>query len=293
VGVAARAAEAPTLRLHAVRVLVDRLDLATARAIQFARTLHPDDLRAVHFVLDSRRAELLSERWTRLGLSRLPLELIECPDRRLPRAALELAAEAAADGQTEVSLLLPRRAYGRVWSRFLHDQTADRIVVAVSQLEHVTATIVPFEVRKALAERHHEAHVPAPGPVLSPADHAVRAMVGEPDPAERLAVERDEALAAVDGGGLTLISQLRQRQTAKVAGRVRSVRVQPLAGVPTLECTLTDSTGRLLVTFLGRRRVPGVEPGTRLVVEGMVGTHRGQPTILNPIYEIVAPAEGE
>ena len=37
------------LNRHVVVVLVDRLDMATARALQYARTLHPDELRAVHF----------------------------------------------------------------------------------------------------------------------------------------------------------------------------------------------------------------------------------------------------
>ncbi|HEV2369163.1 MAG TPA: APC family permease, partial [Acidimicrobiales bacterium] len=104
-GVAAQAAEAPTLLRNVVFVLVDTLDLATARAIQYARTLNPDELRAVHFVIDTAHAASLSDRWTRLGLQRVTLELIEVPDRRLTRAALELAAEAAADGETEVSVL--------------------------------------------------------------------------------------------------------------------------------------------------------------------------------------------
>ena len=51
---AAEAAEAPVLNRHVVIVLVDRLDMATARALQYARTLHPDELRAVHFALDPR-----------------------------------------------------------------------------------------------------------------------------------------------------------------------------------------------------------------------------------------------
>ena len=46
------AVAAPILRRHVVLVFVDRLDLAAARAIQYARTLMPDELRAVHFVLD-------------------------------------------------------------------------------------------------------------------------------------------------------------------------------------------------------------------------------------------------
>ena len=111
-GAAVEACEAKVLRRHVVVVLVDRIDLATARAIQYARTLTPDDLRAVHFNIDQKRAELLIARWQQLGLARLPLDVIDCPDRRLGRAALELAAELA-DGETEVSMLLPRRSYGK------------------------------------------------------------------------------------------------------------------------------------------------------------------------------------
>ena len=279
-GMAARAAEAPTLRRHAVMVLVDRLDLATARAIQYARTLNPDELRAVHLVLDSAHAADLSERWTRLGLSRLPLELVECRDRRLARAALELTAEAAADGQTEVSVLLPRRAYSGVLSRTLHDQTADRLVEVLSQLPHVTATIVPFPVDTALERLRRRRRQAATRPVAPVA----------PDsrPREPGKEVREPGL---DVPGTVSISEVRPRTPARVAGRVRSVRVQPWAGVPSLECTLDDGSGRVLVTFMGRRRVPGIEPGARLLVEGMVGTHRGQPAILNPIYEILAPVD--
>ena len=102
-----RAAVAPILRRHVVLVFVDRLDLAAARALQYARTLSPDELRAVHFVLDSALAAELEHQWVELGLSRFPLDIVECPDRRLARASMELVAEAAADGQTEVSVLLP------------------------------------------------------------------------------------------------------------------------------------------------------------------------------------------
>ena len=84
---AAQACEAPVLRHHVVVVLVDRMDLATARAIQYAWTLSPDRLRAVHFAVDPLEAAVLEHDWSRLGLSRLPLDIIDCPDRRLARAA--------------------------------------------------------------------------------------------------------------------------------------------------------------------------------------------------------------
>ena len=124
------AATAPVLRRHVVLVLVDRLDRSAARAIQYARTLAPDELRAVHIAADLDRAEALADDWARLGLSRLTLELVDCPDRRLPQALVEVVSEALAGGDTEVSVLLPRRCYRRLWHRLLHDRTADRLAGA-------------------------------------------------------------------------------------------------------------------------------------------------------------------
>ena len=90
--------------------------------------------------------------------------------------------------------------------------------------------------------------------------------------------------------GTIPVSQVQWRARAKVAGRVRSLRIQPWAGVPTLECTLVDATGGINVVFLGRRDVPGIHPGTQMVVEGMVGGHDGRLAILNPDYRLLAVA---
>jgi amino acid transporter len=141
---AVAAATAPILRRHVVLVFVGRLDQSTARAIQYARTLTPDEMRAVHIAWDRHAAELLAEEWRRLGLSRVPLELVDCPDRRVARAALESAAREVADGHTEVTALLPHRVYRRFWHRLLHDRTADEIARAAGKLRHVNVTMVPF-----------------------------------------------------------------------------------------------------------------------------------------------------
>ena len=127
-----------------VLVLVEGLDRAAARAIQYARTLLPDELRAVHVAVDLDAADALADEWLRLGLSHLPLELVECEDRRIPRAVAEVVAEALADGRTEVSVLIPKRQYRRLWHRLLHDNTADEIADAVEQLPHANVTIVPY-----------------------------------------------------------------------------------------------------------------------------------------------------
>ena len=83
------------------------------------------------------------------------------------------------------------------------------------------------------------------------------------------------------------IGQVRWRDRARVRGRVRSMRVQPWAGVATLECVIVDDTGGLVLVFLGRRHVAGIELGRHVIAWGMVGEHRGYLAILNPEIEIV------
>jgi hypothetical protein len=140
-----------------VLVFVDKLDAATARCIQYARTLTPDELRAVHFVIEDAHGAELAEQWRRLGLQRVPLELVACPDRRLTRAAVECVARELADQETEVSVLLPERKYKGVWHRILHDKTGDAIQEQVSKLAHANVTSVPFHFGTKVAARQSAA----------------------------------------------------------------------------------------------------------------------------------------
>ncbi len=275
-GAAEQAVEARPLPRHVAFVLVDGLDLATARAVQYGRTLSVDELRAVHFVLDTARAQYIQNRWTRLGLSRLPLQLIHCPDRRVDRAAVEMVREAVADGRTEVTVLMPRRTYAFGLGRILHSSTGDRIASAIGRLDHVNATIVPFDVRGELRQGRPEGRR-HPRPRSDEADQAE----------ERL---DEKALSGVQGA--TPIGLLQPRQMAKVAGRVKSVTVQPWGDTASLRVELTDDHGNLTVAFHGRRQIAGLTPGTRIVVEGTVAETRGQLAMINPHYEFLAgPAD--
>jgi hypothetical protein len=92
--------------------------------------------------------------------------------------------------------------------------------------------------------------------------------------------------APPEPAGCVPIGDVRWRHDVRVTGRVRSVRVQPRANVPTLECTLVDPTGGITVVFLGRRRVPGIGLGTWMTVEGRAGSHHGKLALLNPEYTL-------
>jgi hypothetical protein len=151
------ATEAPILPRHVVVILVGALDRATASAIQCARALMPDELRAVHIAVDPHHAEELVAEWQRLHLTRLPLELVDAADRRVARGALEVVARAAADGQTEVTVLIPRRIY-RIFWRLIHGRTAEEIAGTVSRLPHVNISFVPYRLGRERGSRGARQH---------------------------------------------------------------------------------------------------------------------------------------
>jgi amino acid transporter len=131
---------------HKVFLCVDTVDVAMLEALRYGKGLRAADLTAVHFMTDAEHAQDLRRLWERFDLE-TPLRVLDCPDRQLTRAAQELVvSEQDANPDTEITLVLPRRAYGRL-GRLLHDRTADKIAKAVSRTPDTAATIVPYEVR--------------------------------------------------------------------------------------------------------------------------------------------------
>jgi amino acid transporter len=265
-----KAVAAPVRRRLVVMVFVDRLDVAVARAMQFGRTLRPDELRAVHFVIDQDHANRLAADWRDHGLANLALELIDCPDRRLARSAVEAVAQELSSGDSEVCVLLPERMYNGVWHRILHDQTAEGLAREISRLPHANVTTVPF---------HFDERTPIVDPNANGHKKAKRNGKGK---VATMPVTLPESRA----DGTTPIASVQWRQSVRVHGRIQAQRVEPLGGSPSLECTLVDDTGGVSVVFFGRRSIPGVEIGTVMTVEGMAIDHHGRLAIVNPLYEL-------
>ena len=78
---------------HRVFVFVDSVDLAVIEALRYGRGLRADELTAVHFMVDPAHAAQLRKRWDHFGLD-TPLRVVDCPDRRIIRAAQLLVAKA-------------------------------------------------------------------------------------------------------------------------------------------------------------------------------------------------------
>uniref|UniRef100_A0AAU2V3V6 APC family permease n=1 Tax=Streptomyces sp. NBC_00003 TaxID=2903608 RepID=A0AAU2V3V6_9ACTN len=143
-------ADRPHARRHLVFVLVETLDLATIKALRYAHEVRPDEIRAIHFAIDEPHARRLAASWEATAATSVPLELVECPDRRLRHAMVELAGRTTEDGATSLTVLVPRRLYTNALGKLLHRGTAEEMAKALEHLPSVAVTILPFDVSRAL-----------------------------------------------------------------------------------------------------------------------------------------------
>lgn len=236
-------------------------------------------------MLDSARADRLQTRWE-ITAETIPLELVDCPDRRLGRAALQLISRLAAV-RTEITVLLPRRSYSSVLGRLLHDRTADRIARLVSRLPYAVATIVPFDTAAGLA---------AGNPHSAAADSSEMPATSDRHPAPVAGAngKRDAVLrysAPEPAADADAIGRLGRGQLADIEGRVRTVQVAALAGSSVFTCEVVDSTGTITALFYGRRHIAGISPGRSLRLQGRPIRQNGKLIITNPTYELLAPPE--
>jgi amino acid transporter len=300
----------PHYSRRAVFVFVDGFDLATLAALRYARSLRPTTIRAVHFVIDNVQADKLRQKWTRADRG-VPLDFIDVSDRRLTRAAAELVEAEAAEPDTHVTVVLPRRSYSALLGRLLHDRTADKIAAVVSRIPRSAATIVPYDVEsrvrvlqerqaaKIAAEdradqrvRSGEAdvaaqHSPAGGPQTRwPPKNGQRSARANGQDAPT--AESGEPLAAP---GVTPIGALTKPGRVTVEGRIRVVEIRPVERNSVLAAEISDGTGQLTALFYGRSHIPGIVCGARVRFRGSVGLKAdGHPVMTNPAYELLFPA---
>jgi RecG-like helicase len=88
--------------------------------------------------------------------------------------------------------------------------------------------------------------------------------------------------------GTVRIRDATPRTRVKLAGVVRRITIRPLEDNESLEALLDDGTGEVTVVWMGRRSIPGLNLGTRLIVEGLLAEQRGEHRIVNPRFEFGA-----
>lgn len=89
------------------------------------------------------------------------------------------------------------------------------------------------------------------------------------------------------GNNCARIAEAPDREMVTLRGSLRTVSLRPRAGVPALEAELSDGSGVVLVVWLGRRRIAGIDAGRSIQVQGRIGEHSGVRTMYNPRYELI------
>ncbi len=101
-------------------------------------------------------------------------------------------------------------------------------------------------------------------------------------------IDAQELRAGTDRAGCELVSACRKGAVVTVTGRLRCVVYTPRETVPTLEAELFDGSGSVTLVWLGRRRIPGIEPGRTLTARGRFAQFDGRKVVYNPWYELSA-----
>ena len=100
-------------------------------------------------------------------------------------------------------------------------------------------------------------------------------------------LESEELQRHVRDIGAVPIRTCEDRQVVSLTGTVSTVTIHPRGGYPALEVELRDGSGAVTLVWLGRRQIPGIDPGRSLTVSGRISCHEGRRIIYNPKYELL------
>jgi len=151
-------------RNHSI-VLVSGLNLATLRALGYARATRPDALEAVTVNVDDADTRRLTKVWSDRDIP-VPLKVVESPYREITRPVLEYVKRIRTDNPRDVvTVFIPEYVVGRWWEQVLHNQSALRLKGRLLFQPGVMVTSVPWQL--ASSERAKERRRPesAPGAV--------------------------------------------------------------------------------------------------------------------------------
>ena len=186
-------------RTNTMVVLVGGIHRGMIAGVEFATSLRPDHLQAVHVAASEEDGAAVAERWAAREPD-VPLDVIVDPYRNLRTAVLGYVDEIAGRwGDDQVTVVIPEFVVHRWWEHLLHNQAALFLKGSLLFRQDVSVVSVPYQIisgRSANAPADRQgATAGSTRPVAEP----------EPGPApepERItvAVDRDPGTPA-DGDG--------------------------------------------------------------------------------------------
>jgi amino acid transporter len=258
-------------------VLVSKLHRPTLRALAYAKATRPARMEAVTVNVDDAETDRLKADWDRSGIP-LPLTVVSSPYREISRPVIEYVRRLRRESPRDiVTVYVPEYVLGHWWEQALHNQSALRLKTRLLLERGVVVASVPYQLKSA--------------------SKAVRS--ADPLMGGRLRADREsqhaaeihhqvEAITGPEGERRQDIRECGEREVVSVAGTLRAVTLRPRGASLTMEAELWDGTGQVNLIWLGRRDIPGIEAGRRIVVRGRLATVKGERAIYNPSYELQA-----
>lgn len=264
---------------HKVFVFVNSVDLAVIEALRYGKGLRADEMIAVHFMVDAAYAAQIRKRWDHFELD-TRLRVVDCPDRRIIRAAQRFIAKAIDEQRnTNVTALLPRRTYNPLVGRLLHDRTADKIARAVSMIPDAAATIVPYDVQTRIEEAYPERFEQRIAHEFEKFGEWVTR--GEDKDVE--AYEHPDPSRSV----ITVASLISGR-SATFEGRVNEVEDTSKGRRTIRSVVVGDHSGEITVVFPSGHKGADIQPGQLLRITGKPKQSGNRPmSMVDPMYHIV------
>jgi amino acid transporter len=136
------------VRRHTTLVLVSGMHRGVIPALEYAKSLAPDNTTALYVDLDAEAAEKMRAKWTQWG-GDVPLEILPSPYRSLVGPILRYIDELDARYQDDVlSVILPEFIPSKWWQHLLHNQTALAIKAALLFRKGVVVISVPYHLEQ-------------------------------------------------------------------------------------------------------------------------------------------------
>lgn len=95
-----------------------------------------------------------------------------------------------------------------------------------------------------------------------------------------------EEQATAKAEGTIPIGKVKARQKVRLSGTLQALTFHPATQGPRLSALLYDGSGSIELVWMGRKEIPGIEPGKHLIVEGTVLSSAGRLRMMNPAYRI-------
>ena len=136
-----------TLR-HTVIVPISGIHRGVIRALQYARSIRPDDVQAVYVEFDEEATAKLREKWERWGAG-VRLVVLPSPYRELTRPLLRhINRLARAHDDSIVTVLIPEFVPAKWWQHLLHNQSSLLLKGSLLFKEGVIVTSVPYHLKQ-------------------------------------------------------------------------------------------------------------------------------------------------